>query len=159
MHRTNYSGLAPSLLEDLYRTRYLQRLSGEEHMRVVTMTEVVETRASRGEIVLDLRDRMSGAIHQLSCDVVLLGSGYARQPPALVRHLASKLGCERIEVARDYRVLLEREGEGAVYLQGVNEDTHGIADSLLSLLAHRSQEIVNDIMARRHQLMSLRLPG
>ena len=38
---------------------------------------------------------------------------------------------------------------GAIYLQGVNERTHGIADSLISVLAHRSQDIVNDLLARR----------
>jgi L-ornithine N5-oxygenase len=35
------------------------------------------------------------------------------------------------------------------YLQGVNEATHGIADSLLSVLAARSGEIVADLSARR----------
>jgi L-ornithine N5-oxygenase len=36
-----------------------------------------------------------------------------------------------------------------VYLQGVNEETHGIADSLISVLAHRSQDIVDDLLSRR----------
>ena len=38
---------------------------------------------------------------------------------------------------------------GALYLQGVNEKTHGMSDSLISVLAHRSQDIVNDLLARR----------
>jgi L-ornithine N5-oxygenase len=36
-----------------------------------------------------------------------------------------------------------------VYLQGVNESTHGIADSLISVLAHRSRDILADLLARR----------
>jgi len=41
-----------------------------------------------------------------------------------------------------------------MYLQGVNEATHGIADSLISVLARRSQDIVNDLLARRGELRS-----
>jgi L-ornithine N5-oxygenase len=46
------------------------------------------------------------------------------------------------------------------YLQGVNEATHGIADSLLSLLAIRSEEIVSDLLAHRqsHQLVAATVP-
>ena len=42
------------------------------------------------------------------------------------------------------------------YLQGVNEATHGIADSLLSVLAARSEEIVTDLLAHQqsHQLVA-----
>jgi len=35
------------------------------------------------------------------------------------------------------------------YLQGTNEETHGIADSLISVLAVRAGEIVEDILAHR----------
>jgi L-ornithine N5-monooxygenase len=31
----------------------------------------------------------------------------------------------------------------------VNEKTHGMSDSLISVLAHRSQDIVGDLLARR----------
>jgi L-ornithine N5-oxygenase len=52
-------------------------------------------------------------------------------------------------VSRRYRVDLGEGARGGLYLQGVNEQTHGIADSLLSVLAHRSQEIVADLLERR----------
>ncbi len=45
-----------------------------------------------------------------------------------------------------YRLDLGDSAWGAVYLQGVNEQTHGIADSLISVLAHRSQDIVDDLL-------------
>ncbi|MFJ7775833.1 hypothetical protein [Streptomyces yangpuensis] len=31
-------------------------------------------------------------------------------------------------------------------LQGVDEQTHGIADSLISVLAHRSHDILTDVL-------------
>jgi L-ornithine N5-oxygenase len=69
--------------------------------------------------------------------------------PALVRELADRVGLADIAVSRHYRVELGDSAWGAVYLQGVNEQTHGIADSLISVLAHRSQDIVGDLLARR----------
>src|SRR5690606_20042527 len=39
--------------------------------------------------------------------------------------------------------------DAACYLQGVNESTHGIADSLLSIAAHRAADITADILAHR----------
>jgi L-ornithine N5-oxygenase len=39
--------------------------------------------------------------------------------------------------------------EAACYLQGVNEATHGIADSLLSVAAHRAADITADLLAHR----------
>ena len=50
---------------------------------------------------------------------------------------------------RRYRVDLGEGVRGGLYLQGINEQTHGIADSLLSVLASRSQDIVTDLLERR----------
>ena len=40
MHRTNYAGLAPALLDTLYRQMYLDRLTGRDRLRMITMTDV-----------------------------------------------------------------------------------------------------------------------
>jgi L-ornithine N5-oxygenase len=149
MRRTNYAGLTPELLEELYRLLYLQRLHQEHRTRVVTMTEVVGARMAEGEVRLELRDQRTGRSEHMACDLVLLGTGYEKGMPGLAREVAAALGCGELRLTRNYRVALERSGEGAAYLLGVNEETHGMADSLLSVLAHRSEEIVNDMLARR----------
>jgi L-ornithine N5-oxygenase len=149
MHRTNYSGLAPSLLEVLYRQMYLERLTGAERMRMKTMVEVIDAEMSDGEVVLTLRDRKTGKAEQLSCDLVLLGTGFARRMPRMVRELAASVLLEEISVSRNYRLQLPRTVQAGCYLQGVNEATHGMSDSLLSVLAVRSEEIVTDLLAHR----------
>jgi L-ornithine N5-monooxygenase len=149
MHQTNYAGLAPPFLEQLYSSLYQQRRRNDTRSRILALTEVLEARMAGGEIALTLHDRKTGNVSQLACDVVLLGSGYQKQMPALVRQLMPELGVDSLRVGRHYRVELAEPGRGAVYLQGVNEATHGIADSLLSVLAHRSQDIVDDMLARR----------
>ncbi|MCW2879838.1 MAG: lysine/ornithine N-monooxygenase [Sphaerisporangium sp.] len=149
MHVTNYSGLAPETLERLYSQLYLDRLTGKGRLRIVTMNDVTAAREDSDEVVLELTDRRTGAVEELRCDLVLLGTGFVRAMPALVQGLADALGLERVEVTRDYRLLVDGPATAACYLQGVNEATHGIADSLLSMQAVRAWDIAKDILARR----------
>jgi L-ornithine N5-oxygenase len=149
MRLTNYAGLAPPLLEELYTMMYQQKRLGPQRSSVRAMTEVVGARVDNDEVILDLRDRKSGKIEPLHCDLVLLGTGYDSRMPAMMRDLAARVGVEDITVSRCYRMDIGDSAWGAVYLQGVNEETHGIADSLISVLAHRSQDIVTDLLARR----------
>nr|WP_246481127.1 SidA/IucD/PvdA family monooxygenase [Amycolatopsis umgeniensis] len=149
MRLTNYAGAAPPFLDHLYTTLYQQRGLGVQRSQVRTLTEVVGARVSDDEVVLDLRDRTSGKVEPLHCDLVLLGTGFDQRMPAMVRDLAERVGLSEISVSRCYRVDLGDSAWGAVYLQGVNEATHGIADSLISVLAHRSRDIVSDLLARR----------
>jgi L-ornithine N5-oxygenase len=64
-------------------------------------------------------------------------------------HVSTADGTERkLAVGRDYGVEFQQglveEGSG-IWLQGCCEGTHGISDTLLSVLATRSGEIVNSI--------------
>ena len=149
MHLTNYAGLAPPFLDELYSMLYRQKRLGEERCTVRTLTEVAGARVDGDDVALDLRDRKTGKIEQLRCDVVFLGTGYDARMPAMVRDLAARAGIEDVAVGRRYRVELGAPAWGALYLQGVNEATHGIADSLISVLAHRSDDITRDLLDRR----------
>ncbi|HEY5854053.1 MAG TPA: SidA/IucD/PvdA family monooxygenase [Aldersonia sp.] len=146
---TNYAGLAPPFLDEIYSMLYQQKMLGHSRSDVRPMTEVIAARMSGSDVVLDLRDRMSGKVESVDCDLVLLGTGYEPGMPRLVRSLAERVGIADLQVSRRYRLDLGRSANGAVYLQGVNEQTHGIADSLISVLAHRSQDIVDDLLDRR----------
>ncbi|KZL63073.1 l-ornithine 5-monooxygenase [Colletotrichum incanum] len=57
-------------------------------------------------------------------------------------------GSRKLEVGRDYRVRYAAgtvAPEAGVYLQGCCEATHGLSDTLLSILAVRSAEIIDSI--------------
>ncbi|HET9137752.1 lysine N(6)-hydroxylase/L-ornithine N(5)-oxygenase family protein [Actinophytocola sp.] len=149
MRHTNYAGLAPSTMDSLYRQMYLDRLSGRDRLRMITMHDITAARDDGDEIVLELTDRRTGAVQQLRTDLVLLGTGFSELMPRMVRRLAGSLGLSDITVTRDYRLAIDRPSTAACYLQGVNEATHGIADSLLSVLAPRANDILQDIL--RHQ--------
>ncbi|WP_371501715.1 SidA/IucD/PvdA family monooxygenase [Kitasatospora sp. NBC_00374] len=149
MRLTNYAGLAPPFLDELYMMLYRQRMLGTPRSTIHTMTEVTHAHLDNDKVILDLKDRKTGKTTPLPCDLVLLGTGYDTRMPALVRDLATKTGLPHINVTRNYRIDLGRTATAAVYLQGVNEATHGIADSLISVLAQRSHDITTDLLTRR----------
>lgn len=148
MHNTNYGGLAPNLLETLYRQTYLERLSGRRRLRMITMTDVTGVSVD-DDVVLTLTDRKTGRSQELRCDVVLLGTGFDRRMPRLIRDLSRAAGMDEVEVTRNYRLVLPEGSPAACYLQGVNEATHGISDSLLSVLASRAEDVVSDMLTHR----------
>jgi L-ornithine N5-oxygenase len=113
------------------------------------MSDITAAREADGELVLELTDRKRGKVTELRCDLVFLGTGFARDEPALIRRLAASLGLDRVSANRRYRLILDEPATAACYLQGVNEATHGIADSLLSVLSHRAATITQDILAHR----------
>jgi L-ornithine N5-oxygenase len=149
MHQTNYSCLTPQTLEDLYSDRYLDRLGGRRGTRVITMADVTAAREEAAGLVLSLADHRTGAVSEVGCDVVLLGTGFRTRMPRLVGGLAAGLGLRQVAVTRAYRLITGEPSAAACYLQGVNEATHGIADSLLSVLARRAEDITLDLLAHR----------
>jgi L-ornithine N5-oxygenase len=149
MHLTNYSGVERYLLEELYQSLYLDRIAGVERRHLVTMTDIVDSRMDGDEVVLDVVNRRTGEATEIRADLVFSGTGFVREMPRLIRDLAAATGLDRIEVTRRYRLRLGESTEAACYLQGVNEATHGIADSLLSVLGNRAADITHDIVAHR----------
>ncbi|GIG59846.1 L-ornithine N(5)-monooxygenase [Longispora fulva] len=153
MHLTNYAGLAEPFLDELYTMIYRQKLLGQPVSTIRGLTEVVGARVEPvpggEEVVLEVRDHRSDSVDQVRCDVVFLGTGYDPRMPTMVRQLADSIELQNITVNRHYRVDLGADAKGSLYLQGVNEATHGISDSLISVLAQRSADIAGDILDRR----------
>ncbi|GAA2822825.1 SidA/IucD/PvdA family monooxygenase [Kribbella solani] len=162
MYRTNYSVVTPPMLEHLYADRYLDRFNQRTERRLVTMVDITAAREQGDELVLDLTDRRTGAVTELHRDVVFLGTGFDTRMPRLVRDLAADLELDRVDVTRNYQLELGVRGAGgaaACYLQGVNEQTHGISDTLLSVLAQRAEEICRDLIAHRARVPATAVSG
>jgi L-ornithine N5-oxygenase len=149
MHRTNYSGISPGLLESLYSDLYLDRLAGRDSKHLITMADIRAAREADGDAVIELADRRTGAVTELRLDLVFLGTGFDREMPALIRGLTAALGVKEVAVTRRYRLVLDEQSDAACYLQGVNEASHGIADSLLSIVGNRGTDVARDIIAAR----------
>jgi L-ornithine N5-oxygenase len=150
MRRTNYAGVTPDMLDTIYRQIYLERLTDKQRLHMVTMVDIVGARIDGDDVVVELVDRKTGLTDDLRCDIVLLGTGFEPRMPAIVRNLAELAGLQELKVSRAYRVITPSSVTAGCYLQGVNEESHGIADSLMSVIAVRAGEIVNDVLAHRN---------
>jgi L-ornithine N5-oxygenase len=159
MRRTNYAAVTPDMLDTLFRQVYLERLTGEQRLSMVTMVDVEAAEMADGEVVLTLNDRMRARRDELRCDLVLLGTGFEPRMPSLVRDLADSCGIGDVRVSRNYRMITPPDITAGCYLQGTNEATHGMADSLISVLAVRAGEIVNDLLAHREEPGRLARPA
>ena len=88
----------------------------------------------------------------LEVDALIVATGYVRDAHddmlKPVQHLRSLAHQDRWAVQRDYRVALDTakvSSQAGIWLQGCNESTHGLSDTLLSILAVRGGEIVYSI--------------
>ncbi|KAK7993039.1 hypothetical protein PG988_001833 [Apiospora saccharicola] len=165
---TNYGVVRLELIEALYEHMYEQRreLGPDERAwphRIHGATEVTglagDSNQKDGSLRLRTRSlRDAGEETVLDVDLVIAATGYQRSQhltmmqkvaPLLPRQpQGGKLTAADVQVRRDYGVEFApgkvAKGSG-IWLQGCNEKTHGLSDTLLSVLATRSGEIVESI--------------
>ena len=149
MRTTNYAGVAPSTLSGLYRFHYLQDMNGKKRAFMHTQCEILEADEHQDGVVIKWKDNINDKICSEKFDLVFLGTGFKNKTPILFENLQKTLKLEKIKVSRKYRAELPYAEGASLHLQGVNEETHGIADSLLSVLALRSREIVDDLLVKQ----------
>lgn len=142
---TNYAVVDRPLIEQIYEMLYLQRIDGRpRHALLANRAIEAASRTADGRIELATRDRMSGATQVERFDALVLATGYRRDThTALLAGLAPELGdaLARGDVGRDYRLATPAHFAPRIYLQGCCEDSHGLSDTLLSVLARRADEI------------------
>ncbi|QSZ30168.1 hypothetical protein DSL72_004688 [Monilinia vaccinii-corymbosi] len=172
---TNYGVVRLELLEHLYEKLYLQRIKCERSGSSPRATIIVNRRVAsampspsnnslRLKIVTEEGDDQEE--EELDVDYLFTATGYRRDA-----HVAILAGCEELAtgegsdikgenglvkglwaVERDYRVKIVegRVQPGAgIWLQGCNESTHGLSDSLLSILAIRGGELVESMFGEQ----------
>jgi L-ornithine N5-oxygenase len=143
---TNYAVVDRPLIEQIYEMLYVQNVSAELRHRLLANTGIeTAVRTASGQIELTLRDRLSGHARAEQFDALVLATGYRRDThfellEGLAPHLGDALALGNVE--RDYRLATPTNFKPRIYLQGCCEDSHGLSDTLLSVLALRSDEIV-----------------
>lgn len=147
--QTNYTVVDLPLLERMYECLYLQRVHGRSAHRIRAAHEIATVDATDAGVSLGLRDLADGRSEQVVYDAVVLATGYRRDG---YRQMLDGLSDYLADggVSRSYRVPVRADVQPAIYLQGCCEDSHGLSDTLLSVLAVRAQEVVDDLMGVPH---------
>lgn len=157
---TNYSVVRLELIEEIYNTMYLQRMRNPDQTqwqhRILPERRVARIEhhnpAQRMRIhVKNVKDESAEGKEVLEVDAVMVATGYQRDAHEQLLEQVRSLrpaGQAVWTPGRDYRVNLDNakvSQDAGIWLQGCNEKTHGLSDSLLSILAVRGGEIVNSV--------------
>lgn len=163
---TNYGVVRSELLDRMYENMYHQRLHEPDQSKwqykIVAWREVIGfENCSDGRLRLKLKNTSNEEISMSdsSFDLAMLGTGYERNGHETLleptRHLLQE---DRYAVERNYRVKFRKDAVAescGIWLQGCCEDSHGLSDTLLSILAVRGGEMVDSIFP----LQSVGKPG
>lgn len=148
---TNYGVVDLDLIEDLYRMGYEDQVRGN----VPRLTFCRSSRllsADAGPSGIEVTVGGPEGSRSLNLDGLVLATGYHRElDPEMFRDVIPHL--QRNEsgnflVSRAYRADSVPELTAGIYFQGLTELSHGIGDTLLSLLSFRSAEIAEDVRKR-----------
>lgn len=175
---TNYGVVRLPLLEHIYETLYLQRIShgntpqAEKNwphaiLPYRLVTDVQDSPVIKDGLRLQIHDRSPLYLSEelnaqertetLDVDAVFVATGYQRDLHETLlgdaRHLmpGGDLQDARWTVRRDYGVEFAERSisrDAGVWLQGCCERTHGLSDTLLSILANRGGDMVNAIFGK-----------
>lgn len=140
---TNYSVVDLDLIERIYQLFYQQKVTGEERHALLTMRELEHAAAQDDGIACVLRERTGGGVERHVFDMVVLATGYCRDAHERVLAPLGPLLGAGFHVDRHYRLHTSALCLPQIFLQGSCEDSHGLSDTLLSVLSMRSQEIAD----------------
>lgn len=140
-HRnTNYSVVDRELIEQIYGILYRQKVLKHERHAVLGRQRVQAVLATADGIALTLMDTTTGLAQTRVYDLVVLATGYERRAHfEFLEPLKCHLRDFRVD--RDYRLIPEDTLSAPIFLQGFCEATHGLSDTLLSVLPKRAEEI------------------
>jgi L-ornithine N5-oxygenase len=155
-HRnTNYSVVDIDLIDDLYRRRYAELVTGRQRLRMMPASRVVAVDDGPEHVRVEVEDLATGARDVLDADVLVYATGYAPVPATRILGRAAglvALAADGVpEIDRDYRIRPAGTAppvEAGIYLQGGTETSHGITSTLLSNVAVRAGEIASSMAAR-----------
>ncbi|WP_223472988.1 MULTISPECIES: lysine N(6)-hydroxylase/L-ornithine N(5)-oxygenase family protein [unclassified Pseudomonas] len=143
-HNTNYSVVDIDLIERIYGIFYRQKVSGIARHAFRTLTTVEKATATDAGVELAVRNNATGELTVRRYDAVVLATGYERQMHrTLLEPLAQYLG--DFEVDRNYKLITDERCKAAIYMQGFCQASHGLSDTLLSILPVRADEIAGSL--------------
>ncbi|WP_297844415.1 SidA/IucD/PvdA family monooxygenase [Pseudomonas sp.] len=141
-HNTNYSVVDLDLIERIYGIFYRQKVSRQFRHGFLCRRVIETAHQEGGQIELRLNDIATGTIESHRYDAVILATGYERTSHRrLLEPLAEYLG--DFVAGRDYRLASDPRLQASIFIQGFCQASHGLSDTLLSVLPARAGEIAD----------------
>ncbi len=137
---TNYAAIDLDLIQQIYDVLYRQKVARQSRHAVRCRQQIESASKHNDGFHLVLRDIASGQTQDRRYDAIVLATGYDRNPHNnLLKPMLELLRDGKVD--RNYRVTGNHALKAGIYLQGFCESTHGLSDTLLSVLPMRAEEI------------------
>jgi L-ornithine N5-monooxygenase len=155
---TNYSAVDIELVERLYKRDYIDGIRHKSRLKMRVLSEITALTTTERGIEATYRHRSNHATDHLRADIAVLATGFSwpRWHPMLAPFAPWRHNDSEGEplVCRNYRLDMSPGCDVGIYLQGYCEPTHGLSDTLLSLLPFRAGTLLDDIMKRKMHFAS-----
>ncbi|MEU6275754.1 SidA/IucD/PvdA family monooxygenase [Streptomyces populi] len=140
--------LVASIYQRLYHLDYVLG-SGLRH-RLLTHRRAVGLEQDGDQYTVALNDLNHDAVEQVPADLVIFCTGYRAGIPEYLKPLQDQLPVEdgRFRIRPDYSLDWTRPDGLRIYAQSFGEYSHGLNDTVLSLGAWRSAQIINSVLGR-----------
>lgn len=142
---TNYAVVDMPEIEQIYQIFYDQQITGNlrhHHLSAHNIEQAILQPDTSW--TLDMQNGINGERFSKTYDGIVLATGFTYN-----KHLQMLSALEQWRtdksVERHYRLPMQDSFTVNIYLQGCNESSHGLSDTLLSVMAIRAQEIVADL--------------
>ncbi|MFK4508637.1 lysine N(6)-hydroxylase/L-ornithine N(5)-oxygenase family protein [Bradyrhizobium daqingense] len=143
---TNYAVVDADLLDQLYRLLYQQRVGREERIVLRPRSEITNVDAGPDGIEIGVVDKFRGENRRSTYDVVILATGYDRETAHRFLEPIRRY-IRDAALDRNYRLVTNPAFRPQIHLQGYSESSHGLSDTLLSVIAVRAQEIAESLLS------------
>ena len=150
LKNVNYAAIDNPLIHRIYTKLYRQKAAGNERARLRPFMELKAMNEKENSVELEFFETMEEKKIVLDVDgaVICTGWSWPKEHPLLagVDFLLARDDRGGYDIDRDYKVTCRNGGPG-VYLQGYCEETHGISETVLSLLPVRAARIRDSVYA------------
>lgn len=146
LSHTNYSVVNLELIESIYQDLYQQRVIGSNQRRLLANQQIQTVMATADGIQIGLRDSQNNRESAHLFDLVILATGYRRDAHWRLLEGVDPYLVQESELERHYRLPTRPNFHPNLFLQGCCEDSHGLSDTLLSVIAVRSQEVASALL-------------
>lgn len=139
---TNYAVVDQDLISTIYTMLYEQDVTEEQRLALWPRTSLTGIRQTDNGIELVLegpQGMLTGCF-----DRIVFATGYCRSLDERILHDIAPY-CRQPRSGRNYRLEMTEGFAPAIFVQGYSEETHGLSDTLLSVLAQRSHEIAQSL--------------
>lgn len=149
---SNYAVADLALIEQLYREEYEASI-GDNRQRfgILKFSRLISLNHNDQGIQAQLHSTLDGHEYSYEADVVVFATGYHRsQHHTLLKAVSPWLvgSQEQPRLTRSYALATHERFVPRIYIQGISEATHGLSDTLLSVISRRSHEIARDFVER-----------